>query len=63
MIFYKVFLSGTSKVGGWVDWKQGPNAGIGSHYPHCPDCKVPMTLPLLQLVHEEKVDMEIIRNI
>jgi len=43
------------KIGGWVDWKEGPNVGVGSHYPKCPDCKAPMTLPLLQLVEEEEV--------
>ena len=47
----------TSKIGGWVDWKEGPNFGVGSHYPKCPDCKAPMTLPLLQLVEEEEVNM------
>ena len=45
-----------------MDWVQGPNAGVGSCYPECPDCKVPMTLPLLQLVYEEAVIMNIIRN-
>ena len=38
-----------------MDWNEGPNAGVGSHYPKCPDCKVPMTVPLLQLVEEEEV--------
>ena len=47
----------TSKIGGWVDWKEGPNVGVGSHYPKCPDCKTPMTMPLLQLVEEEEVNM------
>ena len=40
-----------------MDWNKGPNAGVGSHYPKCPDCKVPLTVPLLQLVEEEEVSV------
>jgi len=37
------------KVGGWVRWCQGVE------YPSCPQCKILMTVPLLQLEGDEKV--------
>ena len=39
----------TTKVGGWVRWCQGVE------YPTCPQCKLLMTVPMLQLEEETEV--------
>ena len=38
-----------------MNWVQGPIAGVGSKYPECPDCNIPMTVPLLQFVEQKGV--------
>ena len=45
------------KVGGWVDWCQGVD------YPNCPECKIPMTVPLLQLECESEVRGSVVTSI
>ena len=39
-------------MGGWVRWCQGVE------YPSCPGCKIPMTVPLLQMERVKEVRRE-----
>lgn len=46
----KLGWAGTGvKIGGWVNWCQSPE------YPTCPDCKVAMTVPLLQMEEDDGI--------
>ena len=45
------------KVGGWVEWPQNVD------YPDCPECKISMTVPLLQLGCESEVRGSVVTSI